>query len=231
MDGAVEAERRRERIVRMDSRPRPARAVALTLVVLLGLALAAGPAAADPIAPGTATSLPTATGGPVRAQPVAPTRVPQNPGLARNPRSNIHDDTWMTDSYPFAGPLGRASVLGSGAMPPAVCGSLAFDRAGRIVSVCPSVAAAPQARVIDPATLRVLASLDLPQAPDAPGTKAFQNFTGGGYFFLDGRDRIWSATKTSHLVVIAEGPGGTSLRKVADYDLTGVLDPDERVTS
>ena len=31
--------------------------------------------------------------------------------------------------------------------------------------------------------------------------------------------------------MIAEGAGGTSLRKVADYDLTGVLNPDERVTS
>ena len=122
-------------------------------------------------------------------------------------------------------------MLGSGAMPPAVCGSLAFDRRGRIVSVCPSAGAPPQARVIDPATLRILASYDLPQAPDAPGTKTFQNFTGGGYFFLDPRDRIWSASKTSHLLVIAEGAGGTSLRKVADYDLTGVLNPDERVTS
>jgi hypothetical protein len=210
---------------------RPAPTAALAAVVVVGLALGAVPAGADPIAPGPATSLPTATGGPVRTQPVRATRVPQNPGLARNPRSNIHDDTWMTDSYPFSGPLGRASVLGSGAMPPAVCGSLAFDRRGRIVSVCPSAGAAPQARIIDPATLRILASFDLPQAPDAPGTKTFQNFTGGGYFFLDPRDRIWSASKTSHLLVIAEGAGGTSLQKVADYDLTGVLNPDERVTS
>ena len=31
--------------------------------------------------------------------------------------------------------------------------------------------------------------------------------------------------------MLAEGADGTSLRKVADYDLTGVLNPDERVTS
>ena len=37
---------------------------------------------------------------------------------------------------------------------------------------------------------------------------AFQNFTGGGYFFLDRQDRIWSATKTSHLVVLAERDDG-----------------------
>jgi len=50
---------------------------------------------------------------------------------------------------------------------------------------------APQARIIDPHTLETIASYGLPTAPDPPGTKTYQNFTGGGYFFLDNRDRIW----------------------------------------
>jgi hypothetical protein len=85
--------------------------------------------------------------------------------------------------------------------------------------------------VFDPKTLQVLARMDLPGAPDAPGTKPYQNFTGGGYFFLDRKDQIWSATKTSHLFVIAVRDNGRRLVKVADYDLTGVLNDDERVTS
>jgi hypothetical protein len=85
--------------------------------------------------------------------------------------------------------------------------------------------------VIDPRTLELLATYDMPNTPDPPGTKAYQNFAGGGYFFLDKRDRIWSATKTSHVFVLQVSPDGRSITKVADYDLTGVLEPDERITS
>ena len=60
---------------------------------------------------------------------------------------------------------------------------------------------------------------------------AFQNFTGGGYFFLDARDRIWSAAKNNHLIVLAERAGGHRLVKVADYDLSGAVRSTEGVTS
>ena len=36
-----------------------------------------------------------------------PTIAPQNPFMARNPNSNIHNDTWMTDAYQRKGPLGN----------------------------------------------------------------------------------------------------------------------------
>lgn len=169
---------------------------------------------------------------PFTPQPVAPTIPPRNPYLAPDPNSNIHDDTWMTDAYATRrGPLGRRLRVRSRAFPPAVCASLAFDSRGRIVSVCPSAGAPPRARIIDPVTLEERAGYDLPAAPDPPGTRIYQNFTGGGYFFLDGADRIWSATKTSHLVALAERDDGRRLVKVRDVDLTGVLAPDERVTS
>jgi hypothetical protein len=201
-------------------------------VLVLGAVLALpAAAAAAPIVSEGATSLPAYRGGPAIARPVAPTRPPQNPQLARDPFSNIHNDTWMTDAYAIGGPLGRSPVTRSNAMPPALCASLAFDRRGRIVSVCPSLGAPPQARIIDPDTLEIVATYDFPQRADPPGTVGFQNFTGGGYFFLDDRDRIWSATKTSHLMVIGQSRDGRRLRKVADYDLTPVLRDDERITS
>jgi hypothetical protein len=199
--------------------------------VCAALAVSVTPAAADSIAPGDATSLPTYQGVPATPRTMAPTVVPQNPAMARNPFSNIHNDTWMTDAYDLPGPVGRAPRATSATQPAAVCGSLAFDREGRIVTVCPSAAAPPQARIIDPATLAIRASYDLPNAPDPPGTLVYQNFTGGGYFFLDRRDRIWSATKTNHLFVLAQAKDGTALRKTADYDLTKVLRADERITS
>ena len=159
------------------------------------------------------------------------TIAPQNPSMAANPASNIHNDTWMTDAYQHAGPVGRNLQTKTGLHAPSLCGSLAFDKAGQIVSICPSMFAAPQARVFDPKTLEVLATYDMPDAPNPPGTQFFQNFTGGGYFFLDGQDRIWSATKTSHLMVLAIRDNGRKLVKVADYDLSKVLTDNQRISS
>jgi hypothetical protein len=203
-----------------------------TLLVGAVAALAmAVPAAAAPIADPSPTTLAQATGAGVAAQPLAATISPQNPFMAPNPDSNIHGDTWMTDAYQRSGPLGSGLEATSGAMPPALCGSLAFDRAGRIVSVCPSLVAPVTARVIDPQTLEVLATYAMPGGPNPSGPTAFQNFTGGGYFFLDAHDRIWSATKTRHLLVVGERDGGHRLVRLADYDLTKVLRRDEGVTS
>lgn len=208
----------------------PRRAVLYLAVAVL--ASSAGAASAEPIvsAPSDAAPGPS-SGGPVTAQAFAFTKGPQNPFMARDPRSNIHNDTWMTDAYAWAGPLGRDSVLETSAKPPSLCGSITFDRRGRLVTVCPSAVAPPQARIIDPRTLETLATYDLPNAPDPPGTEIYQNFTGGGYFFLDQRDRMWVPTKTRRVFVLAAGADGRSLRKVDEVDLSSVLAQDERISS
>src|SRR4051812_34136003 len=198
--------------------------------VLACLALPSA-AAADPIAPGPATTAPAFTGSPATARPLTPTVAEQNPFFTKNPNSNIHNDTWMTDAYDRRGPLGRNPVAFSGAYPTSLCGSITFDSKGRLLAVCPSATAPPTMRLFDPKSLAILASFDLPQAPDPPGTKIFQNFTGGGYFFLDNKDRVWVATKTSHLFVVRVGADGKSFVKDADYDLSTVLNSDERISS
>src|SRR5215210_57029 len=199
-------------------------------VAVVLLALAPG-AAAEPIVDAFAPAFPKFQGAPASPDKLRHTKAPRNPFMAPNPRSNIHNDTWMTDSYSWAGPLGNSPTAFSEAMPPALCGSLTFHSRGYIVSVCPSLVAPPQVRVIDPRTLELLATYDMPNAPDPPGTKQYQNFAGGGYFFLDGRDRVWSATKTSHLFVLKVAPDGRAITKLRDYDLTSVLASDERISS
>ena len=67
---------------------------------------------------------------------------------------------------------------------------------------------------MDPNTLATLATFALPDAPNPPGTKLFQNFSGGGYFFLDNQDRLWVPTKTDHIFVLSESAG----REHADED-------------
>ena len=177
-----------------------------------GLLIAAGPAAADPItSAGPTPSLPAYQGAPATVHKIKdPTIAPQNPFMAANPDSNIHNDTWMTDAYQRRGPLGNSPVATSEAKPTRICGSLAFDSRGRIVSVCPSLFAGPQIRIMDPDTLATLGSLDLPDAANPPGTPAYQNFTGGGYFFLDQKDRMWVPTKTDHIQVYSEGADGVT---------------------
>lgn len=200
---------------------------------IIGLALALAPAAlATPIVDTGTPSLPDYSGAAAKAHKLTPSSPPQNPFMAADPNSNIHNDSWMTDAYTRGGPLGDSLELETSAKPPSLCGSLAFDSQGRIVSVCPSIVAPPEARIIDPDTLETISTYVLPQAPNAPGTLEYQNFTGGGYFFLDNKDRIWVATKTDHIFVLSQGADGNTLTLQKDYDLTSVLDEDtERISS
>ncbi|MEA2606929.1 MAG: hypothetical protein QOI00_1686 [Chloroflexota bacterium] len=210
---------------------RPAGLAASAAVTLAALLLAAPARSLSIVDTGT-PSLPPHTGHAVKPHRVSPSHPPQNPYLASNPGSNIHDDTWMTDAYRRPGPLGKSLVATSEAATPAVCGSLAFDKHGRIVTVCPSAGAGPQARIINPNTLATVSTYALPAAPDPPGTQTYQNFSGGGYFFLDNRDRLWVPTKTDHIFVLSEGSDGKTLTLQHDYDLTSKLDTStERITS
>lgn len=182
---------------------------------------------------GPAPSLPAFDGASFEPQPIkGATGPPQNPFLAKDPYSNIHNDSWMTDTYPGPGPTGRDPAASSAAGALGLCATLVFDSFGRLVSVCPSLIAPPQARIIDPESLETTASLDLPQAPPIDGSAGFQDYTGGGYFFLDQKRWIWVPTKTNHIQVLEPlaGSGGFALRR--DIDLSGVMDPEiERITS
>ena len=110
--------------------PLPARVVA-------GLALAAGRRVCRPRPPLPRSPTPAPPPcPPSRAPRRAPRRSPirrtrrRTPTWRPDPNSNIHNDTWMTDSYRRAGPLGISLAPISEAKPPSLCGSLAFDSRG-----------------------------------------------------------------------------------------------------
>ena len=195
--------------------------LALTAVVALFLpsaatatGLPAVPIPSDPrdplVVPFTGVG---ATPRPLGAQPV-----PQHPFMAANGSSNIHDDAYQTDAYDGPGPLGPELTVRS-TLFTAECASVTFDRRGRIVTVCVSPTGATL-RMIDPDTLATLARHELP--PREPGTFSFDNFSGGGYFYLDDRDRAVVTTFTDHLQVYAEADGtlGPRFRLVRDVDLS-----------
>ncbi len=200
--------------------------MALTIGILAPAARASTPPVPIPSTP----AQPVYVGAPAKPHPITGIgRTPRNPFMAPNGRSEIHDDAWQTDAIPWGGPLGRSPKTLS-SMISRDCGSITFDARGRVVSVCVGVGG-PELYMFDPHTLATLATFMLPPRQSISGGSIFQDFTGGGYFYLDASDRVVTATTTRHIFVIAETPGGTAFKQVGDYDLSHVLTPTEKITS
>ena len=196
----------------------------------LALAAACAPtpaAAAVPIPEGPdASTLPVFIGAPAKPHPISGTTTPQNPFMAPNGRSNLHDDAYMTDSYPQSGPLGHA-VQRTSTFLGRECASTAFDARGRLVTVCVGLDG-PQLQLIDPHTLDTVALFPLP--PRIPsGGSPFTDFSGGGYFYLDNQDRAIVPTTTGHIWVVGESSNGFALER--DYDVTSAVPLGDKIES
>ena len=195
----------------------------------------AAPALADPATPiptsGPAPSTPKFIGH--AATPKAFPGVPaawQNPLMARNPLSGVHNDAWQSDSYTqFGGPLGKNPETLSNAIG-RVCISITFDKKGRIVATCTNLSG-PVLYLMDPTTLEVLAQMDLPYVP--PAGNPATNTTGGAYFFLDNQDRavVATADKKINVYKVDESGATPTWTNVATYDPTSCLDPQDRMPS
>ncbi len=173
---------------------------------------------------------PTYEGAPATPDPIAGIgRTPRNRFMAPNGFSEIHNDAWQTDAYSWGGPLGRAPHTSSSLIS-RDCGSITFDARGRLLSICVGLSG-PELYMFDPNTLATLATFSLPPRQGVPNASIFQDFTGGGYFYLDSHDRVVTATTTRHIYVIAETPVGGGFTQVGDYDLSHVLRPTEKITS
>ena len=165
----------------------------------------------------------TAVPNPVKGGPAPP----RNPFMAPNPRNNIHDDPYMSDTYRIPGPLGDGSEPSALNTPPRECGSITFDSAGRIVTVCVGLDR-PVLALLDPHSLQTLAALPLP--PRSTSGNAFTDFSGGGYFYLDDKDRAVLPTTDRHILVVSIA-GGSSFQVVADYDLSTRVPEGEGIVS
>ena len=192
-------------------------------------ALALVPAAvASPIPERTSISgNPEQIGGPATANPLslaeAP-RPPRHPFMAPNDRSNIHDDAYQTDTADLPAPLGRAMGRMS-TFYAKECASVTFDSRGRIVTICVGVDR-PQLKLLDPASLAELATMDLPPRKTDPAN-TFSDFSGGGYFYLDHRDRAVVPTTERHLLIVGQGGGGFRVER--DFDLSALVGGDDKL--
>ena len=184
--------------------------IASTLAAFVLLALAPAVHAATPIDDsGTPTSLADFSGAAVKAHPIRAKKPPQNPSMAPNGTSNVHNDSWMSDVYWNPGPLGRNPTILSASLGQRICVSITFDRKGRLIATCSNLSG-PILYMFDPATLDVLAQMTLPFVAPPPGQDPFQNSSGGTYFYLDRQDRAVIGTADKHVWIVAEtkpGPG------------------------
>jgi hypothetical protein len=204
------------------------RILAALLLVASGALPSAASAAvpAVPIPEGPESgSVPEFIGAPHKPKAVQAPAVPRHPFMAPNGRSNIHNDAYQTDTYTWTGPLGNAMQRAS-TFQGSECASVTFDGVGRIVAVCVGVEH-PRLVLMDPGSLALLATFDLPPrlVNPASGGNPFTDFSGGGYFYLDHRDRAVIPTTTRHIWVIGQtstvlGPGFALER---DYDVTSAV--------
>ncbi len=112
------------------------------------------------------------SGRPAVPHSVSAKPIPPNPAMDEAPWNNFHDDTYMSDTYTVAGPLGRdASVfstyLGTAEAPYGPPANITFDRWGNLVAVVVhspvgSMATTLTLTLLDPVTLDTLAVCALP---------------------------------------------------------------------
>lgn len=197
--------------------------------VIAGVGAAATSASIPPIPiPSDPTTAPKFVGHAADAHPIAQNwRAPRHPFMAPNGRSNLHNDAYQTDAYRRSGPLGRDLRVNSTDFS-ADCGSLTFDSEGRIETVCIGLAG-PKLYLLNSKTLATIATHNLPPR-QAGGGDPFTNVSGGGYFYLDNRDRAVIPTTTRHIYVIRQtsAPG---FQRVRDYDLSHKLGSDDSILS
>ncbi|MGH2957590.1 MAG: hypothetical protein ACRDL6_11425 [Solirubrobacterales bacterium] len=206
--------------------------LAAAIAVSVGCAPAAAqspglPTVPIPTSPGNASINPF-EGAPASANPVGGmTPPPQHPFMAPNGRNNIHNDAYMSDTYTVSGPMADGAEVSTLFF--RECASVMFDSAGRIVTICVGLDR-PVLALLHPHTLQTLAAMPLPVRNLQSGANPFNDFSGGGYFYLDQLDRAVLATNDRHVleVAITAGPGFATTR---DYDLNGHVATNDGIIS
>lgn len=160
---------------------------------------------------------------------IAHVPIPQHPFMAPSRGNNMHNDAYMSDTYAASGPQGLDSKIVSRTQGFGGYGTVAFDRAGRLVALY-SNARRFQLELMHPYTLEEIASYDLPSRPwyfPLSGVMPWEYIGAGMYFYLDEQDRAVAPTTENSIVVIktpAPGSGG-GFELVRAYDLSDYVIP------
>ena len=153
--------------------------------------------------------------------PVAHEPWPQHPFFAPNGKSNMHDDAYMSDTYEWPGPQGIAPEVSLQSFDGGIntCVTLAFDSKGRIWTTHVEPVNS-QLVLLDPETLQVLASYDLPPRDVSDPLYPYGNTGGSTYFLLDWQERAILADEENALQIVAYDEPSGSFVQQARFDLS-----------
>jgi len=152
--------------------------------------------------------------------------VPQQPHLAPNGTSGVHDDASATDTYRWSGPLGESPRVATSWFGVEQCAGLAVDSHDRLVGLCEGLHG-PALHVIDRDSMNPVATKELPAGAD--GAAGSGEPCAGARFYLDDRDRAVVATAERRVLVVAtsDADGDPDLTTEASFDLTSQVPDDD----
>lgn len=170
---------------------------------------------------------PSYVGRPTAPRPVQVAEIAQNPHLARNGANSMHNDAGASDSYAWAGPAGLEPEVDTSWFGIEECATLAFDTQERLIALCGDLAG-PTMHVIDPGSMRKLATKDLPDRAESE-KRPWEDLCGGAYFYLDDADRAVVATTDRRILAIgtSDADGEPDLTTDKAWDLTEAVPKDD----
>jgi hypothetical protein len=161
----------------------------------------------------------------------------QNPFMAPNNFSEIHLNSYQTDTFSVPGPgsVSHQTVQQGLIRSFGIAGTIAFNSSGQIVTIRESsvltrtgVTNATTLLLIDPVSLRVLDKVSLPARPQQQ--RGTVSFSGGGYFYLDNLDRVVCATTENTIRIYSVQNNRFVLDRT--YDLSaGITQPGDILNS
>jgi hypothetical protein len=150
----------------------------------------------------------------------------QNPFMAPNNFSEIHLNSYQTDTASVNGPAsiaGQSVQQGFIGPPTAIGGTIAVNSSGQLVTIrvgpeltSSGMVTAVNLLLIDPVTLKVIAQQDLPNRPDTGS-----NIFAGGYFYLDNLNRVVLDNSDQQIQIYAVQNNQFVL--VQTYDLSAAI--------
>ncbi len=160
--------------------------------------------------------------------PIPHVVIPQHPFMASNRGNNMHCDSYISDTYEAAGPLGVNPEVVSRTQGFGGYGTVTFDRSSRLVAVH-SNGRRFQLELMDPVTLEEMASFDLPPRPWywlLQGIMPWEYIGAGMYFYLDERDRaVVPTTENTIQVIRTPDRADGAFELVREYDLSEYVVP------
>ena len=161
----------------------------------------------------------------------------QNPYMTNNNYSEIHLNSYQTDTFSVSGPASFAhQTVQQKLIKPlgGIAGSIAVDTDNNLLV---TIRVAPQDTpgggfmsthtllLLDPTTLKVLASKILPSTPPTGVT-----FSGGGYFYLNNDNQVVNVTTQGEIQIYSIGQGDDGqweFKPVQQYNVKSSLKGDD----